>query len=99
MKIIKIVLFVIFISTPVIAQNNDIKFEHIAAIDGIQLNQVVSILQDSSGFMWFGTVTNGLVRYDGYKFIHYKNFLGDSIDVSSNVIMPLYEDRAGQIWV
>ena len=41
-----------------------------AAGDGLSQNDVNSILQDSRGFMWFGTY-DGLNKYDGYEFIAY----------------------------
>ena len=35
--------------------------------DGLAANRVYSILQDSCGFMWFGT-DDGLSRFDGISF-------------------------------
>ena len=35
--------------------------------DGLAANRVYSILQDSCGFMWFGT-DDGLSRFDGIAF-------------------------------
>ena len=35
--------------------------------DGLAANRVYSILQDSCGFMWFGT-DDGLSRFDGITF-------------------------------
>lgn len=38
--------------------------------DGLAANRVYSILQDSCGFMWFGT-DDGLSRFDGIAFKNY----------------------------
>jgi ligand-binding sensor domain-containing protein len=50
----------------------DIKFQHINTSNGLSQNNVYSIIQDSIGFMWFGT-EDGLNRFDGYDFVIYKN--------------------------
>lgn len=42
-------------------------FENISTDQGLSNGWVLSILQDSKGFIWFGT-GNALDRYDGYKF-------------------------------
>lgn len=39
-------------------------FYHVSSEDGLSASNVKAILQDSYGFMWFGT-KNGLNRYDG----------------------------------
>ena len=39
-------------------------FTHINGENGLSASNVKTILQDSYGFMWFGT-KNGLNRYDG----------------------------------
>ena len=54
------------------AQKQNLKFEHLDINDGMSQNNVICILQDSRGFMWFGT-RDGLYKYDGYKFTVYKN--------------------------
>ena len=38
------------------AQNQNIRFEHLSSENGLSQNSVQSIVQDSKGFMWFGTV-------------------------------------------
>ncbi len=45
------------------AQDSDLKFNHITTRDGLSQNTVSCILQDSKGFMWFGT-QDGLNKYD-----------------------------------
>ncbi len=52
--------------TNLFAPDVELVFEHITVDDGLPENSVRAILQDSSGFLWFGTM-NGLVRYDGYE--------------------------------
>src|SRR5262245_763910 len=45
-----------------------LRFRHLTTDDGLPNNRVEAILQDSRGFMWFGTI-DGLARYDGYRFV------------------------------
>ena len=56
------------------------------------------MLQDSKGFMWFGTF-NGLNRYDGYDFKVFKYNPNDSSCLSHNYITALYEDENGNLWI
>ena len=66
--------------------------------EGMSGNTVTSILQDSRGFMWFGT-RNGLNRFDGTAFKIYRNNLSDSLSIGSNSIGCLYGDKSGRLWV
>jgi ligand-binding sensor domain-containing protein len=82
------------------AQDPDFKFGHLTVEDGLSSNTVYSILQDSQGFMWFGT-SEGLNRYDGHSFKSYRHDPSDSTSISDNFIWfdGLYEDPFGMIWV
>lgn len=66
--------------------------------DGMSGNAVISILQDSRGFMWFGT-RNGLNRFDGTSFRIFRNDPEDSLTIGSNSIGCLYETSTGTLWV
>lgn len=57
---------------------------------------VTQMMQDSAGYIWLATF-NGLLRYDGYDFVHYKNQPGDSIHLSNNRLEDLYLTRDGNI--
>ena len=56
--------------------------------DGLSSNHVYGIVQDSIGFIWFGT-DNGLCRFDGCEFRSYTHTDGDRSSISSNNIRRL----------
>jgi two-component system sensor histidine kinase ChiS len=87
-----------FYSISLSAQDNTANFDHISVEDGLSQSEVYAILKDSQGFMWFGTV-DGLNKYNGYNFIHYKHDPFDTTTLSHNHINTLYEDKAGNLWV
>lgn len=66
--------------------------------DGLSNNSVITIYQDSDGFMWFGT-NDGLNRYDGYDFRVYRNKFNDKNSLSFNTIYDIEGDSKKNIWV
>ena len=80
------------------AQQPDLKFRHLDINAGLSQNNVLCVLQDSRGFMWFGT-RDGLNKYDGYQITIYRNDLKDPYSISNNFISGLLEDEQGAIWV
>lgn len=81
-----------------VAQGSRVKFEHISIEQGLSQSSVFSILQDSRGFLWFGTL-DGLNKYDGYSFTVYKSDPRDPHTLSNNTIVRLFEDRNGILWI
>jgi signal transduction histidine kinase/ligand-binding sensor domain-containing protein len=75
-----------------------VRFEHLSVEDGLAHSEVAVILQDHLGFMWFGT-QNGLNKYDGHRFITYRNDPDDKGSLQDNFIESLYEDSSGTLWV
>ncbi|MBK8904874.1 MAG: response regulator [Anaerolineaceae bacterium] len=76
----------------------DFKFTHLSLEDGLSQTTVNSILQDSRGFMWFGT-QDGLNRYDGYNFVVYRHDLNDPNSLGDNRIRAVVEDPSGILWI
>lgn len=73
-------------------------FKNLSIGDGLSQNTVNAILQDSKGFMWFGT-KDGLNRYDGLSFRKFKHASGNPRSIGNNFITALYEDAGDHIWV
>ena len=60
---------------------------------------MISIVQDSSGFMWFGT-RSCLNRYNTRSFRVYRNIPADTTTISANdYIFALQRDRHNRLWV
>ena len=65
--------------------------------DGLAANRVYSILQDTCGFIWFGT-DDGLSRFDGMRFKNY--YLSKYINATtSNSVKKIFIDRRGRMWI
>lgn len=77
---------------------NRIRFEHISIEQGLSQSSVLCMLQDSKGFLWFGT-WDGLNKYDGYSFTVYKYDPEDPYSLGDNTVWSMVEDRAGVLWV
>jgi len=91
---------ILFLITPfnLKAQRETLRFDHISPEDGLSSGFVQAILQDSQGFIWFGTRA-GLNRYDGYTIIPYTYNPQNSNSLSGDNIASLYEDSSGILWI
>ncbi|MBC3539087.1 two-component regulator propeller domain-containing protein [Rufibacter sediminis] len=76
-----------------------IRFSLIDINHGLSSNQVKCFLKDSRGYLWVGTISGGLNRYDGYKLKVYKYVSNDTTSLLSNDVTKLLEGPDGRIWV
>lgn len=77
---------------------NIFRFERMGSEDGLSQNTAFSILFDSKGFMWIGTM-NGLNRYDGFEFKIYRSSTENGNNFTNNRVTNLWEDKKGFIWL
>ncbi len=76
----------------------DLIFEHLSIRDGLSSNYVTCMTQGREGFIWVGT-TNGLNRFDGYRFKQYYHNTKDPESLINNQVQTLYCDAHGQLWI
>jgi sugar lactone lactonase YvrE len=88
----------LFFNWGISQQASKIRFEHLTVNEGLSENAVISVTQDSQGFMWIGT-HDGLNKYDGYSFTIYKYDPEDKNSLSDNAINTIYEDYDGMLWI
>lgn len=98
MQIVTVVLAVVLHIPQAFSVTGDIRFDRFSVQDGLSDNTVTSIIRDSTGFMWFGTM-NGLNRFDGYQYVTYKHNPADSTSLSDNLVISLFEDSNGVLWI
>ena len=94
----KYVILLFFIFSVFTAQSQSLDFRHYQVEDGLSNNTVIDILQDNSGFLWFGT-SDGLNRFDGYSFKVFRKIDNDKTTLGSNAITYLYQDKKNVLWV
>ncbi len=97
-KTISIFSFCLVLSGFAYAQDLPSKFKQFNVEDGLSQSWVQCILQDTLGFMWFGT-DDGLNRFDGYTFKVYKHNNTTNKNLRSNSIRCITEDLKGRIWI
>ena len=91
-------LFYIVEPCPLHAQHKPLLFEHYSSsASGLARTATLDMIQDSHGFLWFGT-EKGLQRYDGVHSISYRHDPLDSTSITLDFINYLIEDADGMIW-
>ena len=70
---------------------------HYTTDEGLPSNNVLCVLKDRDGFLWFGT-WYGLCRFDGDRFVTYNKPLRTG-DIPPRKIESLLEDAQGRLWL
>lgn len=74
------------------------RFEALTVNDGLSQGFVTSVLQDRTGFMWFGT-HDGLNQYDGYQFTVHRHDPDNPYSLADNVVTCVFEDSRNLLWI
>ena len=95
---LSVVWMTLFFLCPSATGQHQYRITRIGTEQGLSEGHVYCVLQDSRGFMWFGT-RDGLNRYDGYEFKIYRHNPDDVNSISNNFIYVLWEDADGDLWI
>lgn len=86
-------LVLVLVSLYSLAQNPEPVYQRYSIDDGLPSSMVYHIFQDSKGYIWFAT-SNGVSRFDGYKFMNFDVQSG----LVDNDVFEIYEDYKHRIW-
>ncbi len=88
------------VSSHLFSQQMDkqIAFRELSVAHGLSQNSVVSIAQDSTGYMWFAT-QDGLNKYDGRNFKTYPKQFEDVTRTTYSKLGKIYVDRHDGLWI
>ncbi|REL33737.1 GHKL domain-containing protein [Rhodohalobacter sp. SW132] len=75
-----------------------IRFDHLTDADGLSQRTVEAIIQDSHGYLWFGTY-DGVNRYNGHEITVYKFDPNLPNSISFNEISAIIEDKEQNLWI
>ncbi len=100
----KIIIMILYIGNYISgnAQNSSIiqdrfSFNDLTVNDGLSQNSVVSIAQDTTGFLWFAT-QDGLNQYDGREFKIFQEQFEDVTRPSYSKLGKVYIDKKNTLW-
>lgn len=90
----------LYISLSTQGQHKDkpIAFRHLTIEQGLSQNTIISIAQDSIGYLWFATQT-GLNKYNGKSFTHYNKQFQNVTRPNYSRLGKVYVDKQNQLWI
>ncbi len=94
-----ILILLLLIITTVSAQRyKQFSFTHYGTSAGLASNEVVSVVQDKSGYIWIGT-TNGLQRFDGIRFLTFHREKNNPASLPDNYVSQIIFDSENNMWI
>lgn len=73
-------------------------FENFTINDGLASNQVLDVIHDRFGYIWFATAS-GLSRFDGASFVNFFHDPKKPSSLSNSYVTCLAEDSNGHLWI
>ncbi|MFC2126862.1 two-component regulator propeller domain-containing protein [Bacteroidota bacterium] len=77
---------------------SNLSFKKFTTKNGLSQSSVIAIIQDSKGYLWFGT-RDGLNKFDGISFIKFRHNSEDKNSLSHSWVTCIFEDKDANIWV
>lgn len=84
----------LFFAVPIFGQRGVISYNR---EEGLISNEVNDLTFDAEGFLWI-TTNNGIDRFDGQRFIHFKNDPDDPTSICNDRVLEICFDPKGFVW-
>ena len=83
-----------------ICKFNGKHFSHYFEADSFSQHMISSLFEDRDGNIWFGSMNNGIYRFDGKSFTNFLNDDNHSFNLGNDdqLIMDIIQDRNGNLW-
>ncbi|WP_216746065.1 hybrid sensor histidine kinase/response regulator transcription factor [Paucihalobacter ruber] len=81
-----------------VGAQSQITFRQLSVKEGLSQNSVISIAQDSTGYLWLAT-QDGLNKYDGQSFKKYEFLFTDITNVDYSDLGKIYLDKEDNLWI
>ena len=75
-----------------------LRFKRLGSLDADELS-ILALMQDRQGFIWIGTHSGGLYRYNGYQAVRYTSGARAPRSLPHDRVSTVFEDKHGSIWV
>eukprot|EP01032_Pedospumella_encystans_P020548 gene20548-23339_t len=74
-----------------------LRFKKLGPLDNDEPS-MLALLQDRQGFVWIGTHSNGLYRYDGYRAVKFAHARNNPRSLPHDRVAAIFEDKRGRLW-
>ncbi|PIP54346.1 MAG: hypothetical protein COX07_05845 [Bacteroidetes bacterium CG23_combo_of_CG06-09_8_20_14_all_32_9] len=85
---------ILFLVLPAKLSGQQNNFRIYSIEDGLPQSEVMSLYQDSRGYLWVGTMSGGAASFDGVHFTVFNKKNG----LSGNKVYCIFEDKKGILW-
>ncbi len=85
------------VAQAVATPTSPLRFKRLGSLDADELS-ILALLQDRQGFIWIGTHSGGLYRYNGYQAVRYTSN-ASARSLPHDRVSTLFEDADGAIWI
>lgn len=76
---------------------SQLRFKHLGAL-GTDEHSILALMQDRQGFIWIGTRSGGLLRYNGHTTVSFTSATSNPRSLPDDRVSTLFEDKQGRIW-
>lgn len=80
------------------AQFSNVSFQHLGPEQGLPIHYITAAVQDTSGFMWVGTMM-GMVRYDGKQCRIFDHERLNPHSLSDMLVRSVFMSKNGTLWI